>query len=411
MPTTGRWFDELAARGGLAIENALALEAERGARARAEAAAEAERAARASAERVVEQTRRLQSVTAGLSHRRPPAEVAETVLREAAAALGGMSAAIWLLDSEAAELRMLASVGYDRPERFARLALSAPAPLCEAVRSGRPIHLGSAADHRREFPQLERRLADVAMPSEFSTACLPLESQGVVVGGLAFVFAGLHELVPDERTFLEVVAHQCAQALDRTQLLEQERTVAAALVESNQTLHAIIGASQAAILLFDPDGTVRLWNPAAERMFGWTAEEAIGRVFPGVDEGHLAEFRANLARLAAGATLDGLEARRRTRDGGEIDVAIWAAPVARPDGTLHVLSVVVDVTDRKRGEEAVQAADRRKDEFLAVLGHELRNPLAPIMTALQLIDLSGRHRLCARARDHRAPDPPPGPPG
>src|SRR6185503_14319344 len=51
--------------------------------------------------------------------------------------------------------------------------------------------------------------------------------------------------------------------------------------------------------------------------------------------------------------------------------------------------IVRDATERKRAEEAMREADRRKDQFIALLGHELRNPLAPIMTALQLMKLRG----------------------
>jgi len=353
---------------------------------------ETERIARARAERVAEQTRRLQLVTSQLSHRRPAGEVAETVLRESMAALGGMSAALWLIGPDDGDLTMLASVGYEQPGRFSHLPLDAPSPLGMAVRTGVPVYLASVAEYRRAFPGSVARLVDVEVPAEFATACVPLEAQGIVVGGLAFAFAEAHVFLDDERTFLEVLAHQCAQALDRTQLLEQERATSAALAASNSTLNAIISASPAAIMLLDLDGTVRLWNPAAETMFGWSAAEAVGQVLPSVDDDHMSEFRDNLARIAAGDPIAGLEARRRTRDGREVVVASWAAPIERPDGTFQCLAVLVDVTDRKRAEEAVQDADRRKDEFLAMLGHELRNPLAPIVTALQLIELKGGER-------------------
>ena len=65
-------------------------------------------------------------------------------------------------------------------------------------------------------------------------------------------------------------------------------------------------------------------------------------------------------------------------------------PVKTPDGTvLGVGAVVADIDDRKRMEEALKEADRRKDQFLAMLAHELRNPLAPISNAVQIMKVQG----------------------
>ena len=65
--------------------------------------------------------------------------------------------------------------------------------------------------------------------------------------------------------------------------------------------------------------------------------------------------------------------------------ALCPADGDRPAAIL----VAIDITDRKRAEEALREADRRKDEFLAMLAHELRNPLAPIRNALQILQLAG----------------------
>jgi PAS domain S-box-containing protein len=353
----------------------------------------AERAARAHAERVAEYTRSLQAMTSHLSRRLPAVEVAETILRESTALLGGTSAAIWLLarDGDARDqLEMLAGVGYPGgPETpFRRLALDADAPLPDAVRSHREVWLRDVSEYGRVYP---RSLARVLSGGggEFATACLPLAAEGHVIGGLALALPHAHDFDEDERTFLRMLADQCAQALDRTRLLEQERVATAALAETNRTLNAIISASPAAIMLVDLDGTVRLWNPAAERIFGWSAEDACGRFMPSISEDVREEFLANLARIASGQPIVGMETRRCTRDRGMIDVGIWAAPIQRPDGLMQALCVTVDITDRKQAEQAARAADRRKDEFLAMLGHELRNPLAPILTALQLMEMRG----------------------
>jgi PAS domain S-box-containing protein len=361
---------ELADRAALAIENSGVLEAER--------------LARQAAERVAEHTRRLQAIASQLADRRSPREVAETILRESTAVLGGATGGIWLVDETAQDFQMLASVGYPDPARFARLPRNAEIPLVAAVTSGQPVFLERFADYLAQFPVSAKRVGTAA-PPEFATACLPLISEGRAIGGLAFAFPHAHAFVADERTFVSLLASQCAQAIDRSRLLEQERVATAALAETNRTLNAVINASPASIIITDLQGVIRLWNPAAERMFGWTAAEMIGERWPAIDDTMRPEFHANLARLARGEEIRDHETRRLRRDGSKIDVALWAAPVQRPDGETLGLAVFVDITDRKLAEEAARTADRRKDEFLAMLGHELRNPLAPILTALELM--------------------------
>jgi PAS domain S-box-containing protein len=345
---------------------------------------EAERLARQAAERIAEQTRSLQAIGSHFSHRRSPSEVAATILRESTAVLDGATGAIWLIDDGGRLLQMLASVSYPNTAQFTTLPLDAAIPLSTAVRTGQPLFLANVAEYAERFPESAKRLAAVA-PAEFSTACLPLINEGRAIGGLALSFPYARSFVADERTFMGVLASQCAQAIDRSRLLEQERFATAALAETNRTLNAVIHASPAAIIISDLHGVIRLWNPAAERIFGWTAADVVGNGWPG--DRMRDELATILEQVARGEEVRGYETRRVRCDGKLIDVALWAAPVQRPDGETQALAVFIDITDRKLAEESARTADRRKDEFLAMLGHELRNPLAPILTALELMRL------------------------
>jgi PAS domain S-box-containing protein len=366
-----RLLEELADRAALAIENARVLEAER--------------LARQVAERIAEQTRSLQAIGSHFSHRRSPREVADTILRESIAVLGDANGAIWLIDSSGSQLEMLASVNYPDTSRYTTFPLDAEIPLSAAVRTGKPLFLANIAQYRQQFPVSAKRLPD--SPANFSTACLPLINEGRAIGGIALSFSHARNFVADERTFMGVLASVCAQAIDRSRLLEQERSATASLAETNRTLNAVIHASPAAIIISDLQGVIQLWNPAAERIFGWTSADVLGKRWPAIDGSAREQFVANLARIARGEEVRGFETRRVRRDGTPIDVALWAAPVQRPDGETQALAVFIDITDRKLAETAALAADRRKDEFLAMLGHELRNPLAPILTALELMRL------------------------
>ena len=78
------------------------------------------------------------------------------------------------------------------------------------------------------------------------------------------------------------------------------------------------------------------------------------------------------------------------RDGTERPIDDSASPIRDPDGNVvGVVMVFRDVTEQRNVEQALREASQRKDEFLAMLAHELRNPLAPIRNALQVLNLMG----------------------
>ena len=127
---------------------------------------------------------------------------------------------------------------------------------------------------------------------------------------------------------------------------------------ARQTLEAIISASPLAIALVDLDGTTRMWNPAAEKLFGWSAKEAIGGLPPNLAPEQVREFRERLARAARGEVIAGGETTRRRRSGETVDVEVWTAPVGDRTPTQAV-AIVADITDRKHTENARHEAAAR----------------------------------------------------
>jgi PAS domain S-box-containing protein len=125
-------------------------------------------------------------------------------------------------------------------------------------------------------------------------------------------------------------------------------------------LHAVIAASPIPILEVGLDDRVRLWNPAAERVFGWSAEEIVGEVVPFVPPDARAEFVELVARVRSGTTYTGFEAVRVRKDGTRIAVEISAAPIRDRDGTVsgHMVAFV-DVTERKRQDAELRASRAR----------------------------------------------------
>src|SRR5262245_15052691 len=160
-----------------------------------------------------------------------------------------------------------------------------------------------------------------------------------------------------------------------------------------QLLHAaIVESSDDAMVGKTTEGIILTWNKGAERLFGYTAEEAVGQpVTMLIPPERLDEETAILARIVRGESVSHFETVRVTKDGRRIDISLSVSPIL--DAANHVIGaakVARDISTQKRDEHALREANRRKDEFLATLAHELRNPLAPIRNSLGLLEVASR---------------------
>lgn len=166
-------------------------------------------------------------------------------------------------------------------------------------------------------------------------------------------------------------------------------------------LAAIIESSQDAIVSKTLKGIILSWNAGAERVFGFTAQEAIGRPITFlIPPERQDEEDQILARIGRGERVEHFETVRLTKDGRRMDVSLTISPIRDASGEIIGASKIArDITDRTRAEAALRESDRHKDQFIALLAHELRNPLAPLRTALQVMRLAeGDPPRVARAR-------------
>jgi PAS domain S-box-containing protein len=125
------------------------------------------------------------------------------------------------------------------------------------------------------------------------------------------------------------------------------------LQRTNEKLRALIEASPLAIMALDTDHNVLTWNAAAERIFGWSEAEVLGRPLPPlVPDAELQEFRRLHGRLLQGHSLREVEVVRRRRDGTLIDVHVSAGPLRDDNGeVVGSLSLIADITERKEVED------------------------------------------------------------
>jgi two-component system sensor histidine kinase/response regulator len=201
-----------------------------------------------------------------------------------------------------------------------------------------------------------------------------------------------------EDIFLFIACHQGVkdlwnQALDRAGLERrnteyQERTIQ--LEQAYTSKNAIIETALDAVVSIDSAGTITGWNSQAERTFGWTAAEAIGRdltstIIPVEYRGQHVAGLERFQRTGVRALADRIEITALHRDGHEFPIELAIAPIYDAH-QVSFCAFVRDITERrqaaealKQAKDAAEAANQAKSTFLAHMSHEIRTPLNGIL--------------------------------
>jgi PAS domain S-box-containing protein len=161
-----------------------------------------------------------------------------------------------------------------------------------------------------------------------------------------------------------------------------------AVRQANETLRAVIETSPLAIYTLDLEGVVRTWNSSAQKMFGYTEEEAVGAPLPTIFSEETEAFRRRLEGIKAGETQTGTEERRLCRSGQGIDVSFWTAPLRDAEGAVTgIVEVVADNSERKRLEEQFRQAQKMEavGRLAGGVAHDFNNLLTVITGYCQML--------------------------
>ncbi len=198
--------------------------------------------------------------------------------------------------------------------------------------------------------------------------------RGEKVTGMMAVWRTSDPFTETDLNFLNGLARQAAIALDNARLFAEVQA-------EKQFSEALVENSPVAIVSFDEDASVVAWNPGAEKLFGYTAAEAVGA--------NLDDLVANDATIRAEASVYSAKAgdgerihaitKRTRKDGTFVDVELSGVPVVVDGKQMGHIGIFHDITELQRAREEAVAANEAKSAFLATMSHEIRTPMNAVI--------------------------------
>lgn len=318
----------------------------------------AQEAARAARHRLA--LERLLDVSASVTDTRPVDEVLGTVCDAVHEALGFGKVAVQLLDPESGLYLLRAETGCGTEPLAPPLARESVDALLSPEFERDGCYLLPSDEARARLPagrESYRSQMSGSGPHAWEDHWLfvPLTDRDGVRIGYLWADDPDDRLLPTRERLqtLRAFANQAAAALASAAQYDELR-------RTDERRRALIEASPLAIVDLDTAGCVRTWNPAAERIFGWRADEVLGQPLPWVPGEFRDEFEELLGRVLGGEPLDGVPIVRRRKDGRTVELSLSAAPLAGDDGNVYgLMSIVADITERRRAERALVASEAR----------------------------------------------------
>ena len=244
--------------------------------------------------------------------------------------------------------------------------------------------LGRIFGMEYEDPDRARKWAARVWPEDWLKV-QSLMQQGCESGAMEFEYRYLH---PD--LGLRWLFCKGRRFHDDTRIfgIVQDVTARKAAEEASQRLVALVESSDDAIVSKDLHGTITSWNPAAERMFGFSAIEMIGRPITVIIPPELRDDEKRiLATIARGERIEHFETIRVKKNGETVDVSLTVSPVKDEAGRIvGAAKIARDITDRKKAEKTLLVTERLAavGRLAATVAHEINNPLEAVTNLVYL---------------------------
>ncbi|GGM30478.1 PAS domain S-box protein [Haloarcula argentinensis] len=237
------------------------------------------------------------------------------------------------------------------------------------------------------FAELVGTVEDSLVGESFETVLGQMETEPMDDGSAEFLIrTATGEQVPCEVDAADIeLAGGESGRVGIVRDISRRKEIESELAVTTERLETLVEAAPVAIVALDTDATVEVWNPAATELFGWRADEVLGDRVPVIPDENRRQTAERHARVLEGERLSGHETELERKDGSRVDVSLAAAPIRDLSGSVvGSVSVVTDITERKRRERQLELQNERLDEFASLISHDLRNPLQVASGHLEL---------------------------
>jgi len=235
-----------------------------------------------------------------------------------------------------------------------RAAVEGHSPWTADAEDPQPILL-SDTEHADLSDELRRAVRAEGIDA---LAFIPVQESGRLLGKFMVYYDRAHAFGEAEIEVARTLAHQLGFGIERIRAQK-----------AAQQLISIVESSHDAIVSKDLDGTIMTWNRGAERLFGYSAEDAIGRsITMLIPPDRRDEEPGILARIRKGEMVDHFETVRRRKDGSLFDISLTISPVRDAKGRIVGASKIArDISERKEAEARLKDSQRRLQELLAAI--------------------------------------------